>query len=102
MQHLGATRSSLKPDHLLQTPDTFVRIPLPQSPGVDFIMHASPQLGARFTQMTAEFAPQGTLGPSPAQRFIYVLEGELRLLTQRETQHSGPRRICIHSASDAS
>jgi (S)-ureidoglycine aminohydrolase len=79
LQHFGATRSSLKPDHLLQTPDTFVRIPLPQSPGVDFIVHAGPQLGACFTQMTAEFAPQGVLGPSPAQRFIYVLEGELKL-----------------------
>ena len=79
MQHLGATRSSLKHDHLLQTPDTFVRIPLPQSPGVEFIVHAGPQLGARFTQMTAEFAPQGSLGPTPAQRFLYVLEGELVL-----------------------
>lgn len=79
MHHLGATRSSLKPDHLLQTPDTFVRIPLPQSPGVEFIVHASPQIGARFTQMTAEFAPEGDLGPATAQRFIYVLEGELKL-----------------------
>ena len=90
MQHLGATRSSLKPDHLLQTPDTFVRIPLPQSPGVDFIMHASPQLGARFTQMTAEFAPQGALGPSPAQRFIYVLEGELSFSLNEKHSILGP------------
>ena len=29
MHHLGATRSSLKVDHLLQTPDTFIRTPLP-------------------------------------------------------------------------
>jgi (S)-ureidoglycine aminohydrolase len=29
--------------------------------------------------MTAEFAKDGTLGPAPAQRFIYVLEGELEL-----------------------
>jgi len=42
-------------------------------------VHAAPQLGARFTQMTAEFAKNGTLGPAPAQRFIYVLEGELQL-----------------------
>jgi (S)-ureidoglycine aminohydrolase len=90
LQHLGATRSSLKPDHLLQTPDTFVRIPLPHSPGVDFIVHAGPQLGARFTQMTAEFAPQGVLGPSPAQRFIYVHEGELKLTVNEKPSVLSP------------
>lgn len=79
MHHLGATRSSLKTDHLLQTPDTFVRTPLPGAEDVQFIVHAGPQLGAQFTQMTAEFAAGGTLGPTPAQRFIYVIEGELQL-----------------------
>jgi (S)-ureidoglycine aminohydrolase len=90
LQHLGATRSSLKPDHLLQTSDTFVRIPLPKSPGAEFIVHAGPQLGARFTQMTAEFSPQGALGPSPAQRFIYVLEGKLELTVDGEHHALGP------------
>lgn len=79
MHHLGATRSSLKTDHLLQSPDTFIRTPLPGAEGVEFIVHAAPQLGARFTQMTAEFAAEGRLGPTPAQRFIYVLEGKLEL-----------------------
>lgn len=79
LHHLGSTRSSLKADHLLQTPDTFVRIPLPDSEGVEFIVHAGPQLGARFTQITAEFAAGGSLGAAPAQRFLYVLEGELEL-----------------------
>ena len=90
MHHLGATRSSLKPDHLLQTPDTFVRIPLPQSPGVEFVVHAGPQIGARFTQMTAEFAPQGVLGSATAQRFIYVLEGELELTIKEQHHVLGP------------
>jgi (S)-ureidoglycine aminohydrolase len=90
LQHLGATRSSLKPDHLLQTPDTFVRIPLAQSPGVEFIVHAGPQLGARFSQMTAEFAPQSALGPSPVQRFIYVLEGNLDLAVNGGHHALGP------------
>lgn len=79
MHHLGVTRSSLKPDHLLQTPDTFVRTPLPGAEGVEFVIHAAPQLGARFMQMTAEFAAGGSLGSAPAQRFIYVIEGELEL-----------------------
>ena len=87
MHHLGLTRSSLKPDHLLQTPNTFIRTPLPGASGVDFIVHVGPQLGAQFTQMTAEFAAGGTLGPTPAQRFLYVLEGELEL-TADGRQHT--------------
>jgi (S)-ureidoglycine aminohydrolase len=79
LHHLGLTRSSLKPDHLLQTPNTFIRTPLPGATGVEFVVHAAPQLGARFTQMTAEFASGGALGPAPAQRFIYVLAGKLEL-----------------------
>ena len=80
LTHLGSTRSSLKADHLLQTPDTFVRTPLPGAEGVEFIVHVAPQSGAAFTQMTAEFATGGMLGPAPAQRFIYVLEGKLDLI----------------------
>jgi (S)-ureidoglycine aminohydrolase len=79
LHHLGLTRSSRKLDHLLQTPNTFIRTPLPGAAGVEFVVHAAPQLGARFTQMTAEFAAGGTMGPAPAQRFIYLLEGELTL-----------------------
>ena len=85
LHHLGATRSSLKPDHLLQTPDTFIRTPLPGAVKVDFIVHAAPQLGAAFTQMTAEFAAGGSLGPTPAQRFIYVIEGKLKLKVGNKT-----------------
>ncbi len=85
MHHLGTTRSSLKPDHLLQTPDTFVRTPLPGAEDVQFIIHAGPQLGAQFTQMTAEFGEGGTLGPAPAQRFIYVIEGGLVLETNGDS-----------------
>ena len=79
MHNLGLTRSSLKADHLLQSPDTFVRTPLPGAEGVEFIVHAAPQLGARFTQMTAEFAAGGVLGPASAQRFLYVLDGKLEV-----------------------
>ncbi len=79
MQVPGSTRSSLKHDHLLQTPDTFIRSPLAGAKDVEFIIHAAPQMGARFTQMTAEFKAGGSLGPAPAQRFLYVLEGKLEL-----------------------
>lgn len=85
MHHLGATRSSLKADHLLHTPDTFIRTPLPGATGVQFIIHVAPQLGARFTQITAEFEIDGTLGPAPTQRFLYLIEGELELTVAGET-----------------
>ena len=90
MHHLGFTRSSLKADHLLHTPNSFIRTPLPGATGVDFVVHAAPQLGARFTQMTAEFAADGTLGPAPAQRFLYVLEGQLELTAAGKTHSLAP------------
>jgi (S)-ureidoglycine aminohydrolase len=43
------------------------------------IVHVSPALGARFTQYTAEFELGGELGSTPAQRFIFVIEGRLNL-----------------------
>jgi (S)-ureidoglycine aminohydrolase len=78
---LGNTRSSLKADHLLQTPDTFIRIPLPAANDVEFIVHTAPGVGAAFTQMTAEFARNGTLAPAlqGVQRFVYVLDGQIDL-----------------------
>ena len=85
MRHLGLTRSSLKTDHLLHTPDTFIRTPLAGAEDVEFVIHIAPQLGAQFTQMTAEFKPGGTLGPAPAQRFLYLLEGEVELTAGGET-----------------
>lgn len=81
LHDLGGTRSSLKSDHLLQTPDTFIRTPLPGAQGVEFIVHTAPRLGAAFTQMTAEFASSGTLASSSPgmQRFLYVLDGLIDL-----------------------
>jgi (S)-ureidoglycine aminohydrolase len=79
MHSLGQTRSSNRRDHLLLTPDTFVRTPLPGLTGGLAIVHVAPQAGAAFTQMTVELDPRGTLTQGPTQRLIYVLEGELTL-----------------------
>ena len=46
MQHLGHTRSSYQRDHLLHTPDTFVRAPLPGMRNATAIVHAGPVMGA--------------------------------------------------------
>lgn len=80
MKELGETRSCHRANHLLLTPDTFVRAPLPGMKKVTAIVHASPRLGARFTQYTAEFEAGGELRGARSLRFVYVLEGALRIL----------------------
>jgi (S)-ureidoglycine aminohydrolase len=72
---LGQTRSSQRPNHLLLTADTFVRTTLPGMKACAAIVHAGPAMGAAFTQYTAEFEANGELGPTLAQRFLYVMEG---------------------------
>jgi (S)-ureidoglycine aminohydrolase len=79
MHNLGQTRSSTKRDHLLLTPDTFIRTPLPGLTGGLAIVHVAPAAGAAFTQMTIELDPKGTLHEGPTQRLLYVLEGKLTL-----------------------
>ena len=79
MHHLGLTRSANRRDHLLLTPDTFIRTPLPGLTNGMAIVHVAPQAGAAFTMMTVELEPGGTLTEGPTQRLLYVLEGELTL-----------------------
>jgi (S)-ureidoglycine aminohydrolase len=87
VHNLGQSRSSQQPNHLLLTPDTFVRAPLPGMKACIAIVHAGPALGAAFTQYTAEFAAGGELGDTPAQRFLYVLEGAVKVSANgRETE----------------
>jgi (S)-ureidoglycine aminohydrolase len=79
MHSLGQTRSKLQSDHLIQTPDTFVRAPLPGMAGGVAIILAAPAAGAGFVEYTAELEAGGRLGPANAQRFLYVLSGEVEL-----------------------
>jgi (S)-ureidoglycine aminohydrolase len=79
LPQLGETRSARRADHLLQTPDTFVRAPLPGMKDAVAIVHTAPELGACFTQYTAEMTNAGTLGDTIGQRFVYVLEGKARI-----------------------
>lgn len=79
MHSLGQTRSAHRAGHILQTPDTFVRAPLPGMQKATAIIHVAPAAGARFTQYTAEFEAGGSLAPASVQRFLYVLEGELEV-----------------------
>ena len=81
MNSLGVTRSRLASDHLLQTPDTFIRAPLPGMQGATAIVHCAPALGAAFSEYTAELEPGGVLGRTRSQRFLYVLEGTVAVKT---------------------
>ena len=47
------------------------------------IVHTGPAIGAAFTQYTAEIEPGGALGPTEAQRFLFVLEGRVQLEASR-------------------
>jgi (S)-ureidoglycine aminohydrolase len=91
VHNLGQTRSSQKHDHLLLTADTFVRTPLPDMKACTAVVHAGPAMGAKFAQYTAEFEMNGELGPTRAQRFVFVLEGQLRMEAEGRQSELGPR-----------
>ena len=91
MHSLGHTRSTRRADHVLLTPDTFVRAPLPGMERCTAIVHAGPGLGSAFTQYTAEFEAGGLLGDARRQRFLYVLDGSIRVETNEEQAELGPR-----------
>ena len=71
------TRSANHHDHRLQTPDTFVRAPLPGMRNATAIVHTSPAGGSGFVQYTVEFERGGALAACGDQRFVYVLEGRI-------------------------
>jgi (S)-ureidoglycine aminohydrolase len=88
MHNLGHTRSARVVGHLLQTADTFVRAPRPGMQNGTAIVHVAPVAGADFTQYTAELERGGCLGPTPWQRFVYVLEGTLELDGRTLNRHA--------------
>jgi (S)-ureidoglycine aminohydrolase len=85
MHKLGQTRSTHQRDHLLQTPDTFVRAPLPGMTAGTAIVHIAPAAGAQFAQYTAELDSGGSLGATTAQRFLYVITGGVELTVEGAT-----------------
>ena len=91
MHNLGETRSARRADHLLLTPDTFVRAPLPGMKKCAAVVHVGPAMGAAFTQYTAEFEAGGELGGTSAQRFLYVVEGSVKVEAKGKKGELGPR-----------
>lgn len=85
MHSLGETRSAHRHDHLLQTPDTFVRAAFPGLTKGTAIVHMAEAGGAAFTQYTVEFEAGGTLAATDQQRFLYVLEGAVTIHENKMT-----------------
>jgi (S)-ureidoglycine aminohydrolase len=88
---LGQTRSSQRPNHLLLTTDTFVRTTLPGMKSCFAVVHAGPAIGARFTEYTVEFEPGGELGSTNAQRFVFVMDGGVKLEAEGKKSELGVR-----------
>jgi (S)-ureidoglycine aminohydrolase len=91
VHNLGHTRSAHQRNHLLLTPDTFVRTTLPGMKAASAIVHISPALGAAFTEYAAELESGGELGETLAQRFLYVVDGSLKLQVGGKDHLVGPR-----------
>ena len=91
MHNLGHTRSAHHRNHLLLTPDTFVRTLLPGMKNAAAVVHIGPVLGAAFTQYTAEIEVGGELGGTTAQRFLYVVEGSVNLQTDTGEHRLAPK-----------
>jgi len=83
------TRSVLTATHLLHTPESFVRTPMPGLVNGLAIVHACPALGAAFLWLTLEIEPGGTLAHGAQQRLLYVLEGEATLKLDAENYTEG-------------
>jgi (S)-ureidoglycine aminohydrolase len=79
VHNLGHTRSAHQRNHLLLTPDTFVRTSLPGMKAASAIVHISPALGAAFTEYTVELESGGEFAETLAQRFLYVVDGAVHL-----------------------
>jgi len=91
VHNLGQTRSAQQHNHLLLTADTFVRTTLPGMKKCSAIVHAGPAMGAKFAQYTAEFETGGELGNTKAQRFIFVVEGGVKLKAEGKQSELGAR-----------
>jgi (S)-ureidoglycine aminohydrolase len=91
VHNLGETRSSQQHNHLLLTPDTFIRTTLPGMKACAAVVHAGPAMGVKFAQYTAEFEAGGELGATAAQRFVFVLEGQLKLECNGRQRELGTR-----------
>jgi (S)-ureidoglycine aminohydrolase len=83
----GETRSVVRREYMLHTPDAWVRTPLADVSRGLVVIHCSPRLGAGFLQYSLELEAFGGLAPCAAppagrhgvQRFLWMLAGEVEV-----------------------
>ena len=81
MDVFGSTRSRIRRNYALITPDTHVPSPLVGWENATGIFHVTPEMGARFQWYTAVLAA-GAKSAAPhasVERFVFVLEGNVSL-----------------------
>ncbi len=84
MKVTGFSRTKVRNDHALITSESHVVSTLASWKNTEAVILISPQMGARFTQYIA-YMERGSLSSMPAigvQRFLYVMEGEIRLFIE--------------------
>jgi (S)-ureidoglycine aminohydrolase len=84
----GSTRSTVRRDHALIAPDSFVRSGLPGWNGTEAIILIAPPIGAHFAQYLALMNPGAVAGPPPSgvERVIFVLDGEVAVTAGRAAE----------------
>src|SRR5690349_2515397 len=87
----GTTRSRVTSRYALITADTHVNSPLVGWRNASAVIHIAPEMGARFTQYTANlFANAASASPGDGvERFIYVLAGTVSLAVEGKTTELG-------------
>ena len=91
VHNLGQTRSSQQPNHLLFTPDTFVRTTLPGMKACSAIVHVGPALGARSLSTPLSSKLAENWARRLAQRFIFVIEGDVRVEAEGKSHELSAR-----------
>lgn len=81
MDVFGTTRSKVRDNYALITPDSHVVCTLVDWEKASAIIHISPELGARFMQYTAILAAgaRGAMPEADTERLVYVLDGEIKV-----------------------
>eukprot|EP00741_Cyanophora_paradoxa_P015880 tig00020909_g15331.t1 len=103
----GYTRSVVRRDYALVTPESRVGAPLPGWTKTSAVVYISPAMGAQFLMYVATLEDGGYTNwmPAGAERFVYVLSGSLALSfssggslfkagTQNQTRLEGPGAFC--------
>jgi (S)-ureidoglycine aminohydrolase len=97
------TRSAVRRDHAVLTPESHVPAPLAGWSATQGIVLVSPRMGARFSQVLAVMDP-GALAAAPLpgiERFLYVLEGGVRLVIGESEHDLGPGSFALLPADAA-